>query len=56
MPGLSPGRSMPVRRPKPNPVIIECSGWSPTISAALITPTFDDFAITSRKVSRPNGL
>ena len=42
MPGLSPGKSTPVRFPNPNRSIHDASSGPPSRCAIVIVPTFDD--------------
>ena len=43
-PGLSPGSPTPVRWPSPKRPSMSAKRSSPTSRAAMIVPTFDDFA------------
>ena len=43
-PGLSPGSPTPVRLPRPKRASMSAKRSSPTSRAAMIVPTFDDFA------------
>ena len=43
-PGLSPGSPTPVRFPRPKRTSMSAKRSSPTSRAAMIVPTFDDFA------------
>ncbi len=44
IPGLSPGKSMPVVRPKPKREIQEDKRVRPSVSASSIAPMFDECA------------